>query len=92
MNPLSGQPSPLCAPSRPGCAGTSVVAGNDADEAATVTLTSPAVSIPAGGATLSFRRHIDSDAANGDVEAVRRLDATDTEIIGAGFPVTGIDG
>jgi hypothetical protein len=74
------------------CVGTNVVAGNYADEVATVTLTSPPVPIPAGGATLSFSQYIDSDATNGDVGAVRLLDSTDTEIVEGDFPVTGIDG
>jgi hypothetical protein len=74
------------------CAGTNVVAGAYADEVATVTLTSPAVAIPAGGATLGFRQYIDSDAANGDVGAVRLLDENDLEIVEGDFPVTGIDG
>ncbi len=54
-------------------------------------MTSPPVSIPAGGATLSFRQYIDSEAP-GDVGAVRLLDATDTEIVEGDFPVEGIDG
>jgi hypothetical protein len=75
------------------CAGTNVVAGDYGDEVATVTLTSPAIAVPAGGATLSFRQYIDSDAANGDMGALRLLDATDTEIVvEGGFPVTGING
>lgn len=73
------------------CVGTNVVAGNYADEVATVTLTSPPVPIPAGGATLSFRQYIDSEAP-GDVGTVRLLDATDTEIVEGDFPATGIDG
>jgi hypothetical protein len=73
------------------CAGTNV-AGNYADEVATVTLTSPAVSIPTVGAALSFRQYIDSDAPRGDVGAIRLLDATDTEIVEGDFPITGIDG
>jgi len=73
------------------CVGTNVVMGNFAHEDATVTLTSPPVSIPAEGATLSFRQYIDSDIP--DVGAVRLLDATtDTEISGGAFPDTDIVG
>jgi len=68
------------------------VAGLYADEDATITLTSPAIAVPAGGATLSFIQYIDSNAANGEAGAVRLLDATDTEIAEGAFPVTGIDG
>jgi hypothetical protein len=74
------------------CVGTNVVTGLYADEVATVTLTSPPVPIPVGGATLSFRQYIDSDIAKGDVGAVRLLDANDTEIVEDDFPVTSIDG
>lgn len=87
----SGLPG-LVDPDGTNCVGTNVVAGNYADEVATTTLTSPAVAIPAGGATLSFRQYIDSDAFNGDVGAIRLLDGTDTEIVEGDFPITGIDG
>ncbi|MDE0837134.1 MAG: choice-of-anchor J domain-containing protein [Akkermansiaceae bacterium] len=71
------------------CVGTNVM-GDFAHEDATVTLTSPPVSIPAGGATLSFRQYIDSDTP--DVGAVRLLDASGAEISGGAFPVTGFNG
>lgn len=73
------------------CVGTNVLAGEYADEIATLTLPSPAVPIPPGGATLRFRQYIDSFAP-GDVGAVRLLDASDVEIVEGDFPVTGIDG
>ncbi|BCX49062.1 hypothetical protein HAHE_29700 [Haloferula helveola] len=74
------------------CVGTNVVTGLYANEVATVTLTSPSIAIPAGGATLNFRQYIDSDAFNGDVGAIRLLDGSDIEIVDGDFPVTGIDG
>jgi hypothetical protein len=59
---------------------------------ASATLTSPAIAIPAEGATLSFRLYIDNDL--GDPGAVRLLDADngDTEIVDGEFPVTGLEG
>jgi hypothetical protein len=72
------------------CAGTNV-ADDYADEVATVSLTSPQIPIPAGGATLTFRQHIDTDAPN-DFGTLRLLDATDTEIIEGAFPVASIHG
>ncbi|MDA1007250.1 MAG: choice-of-anchor J domain-containing protein, partial [Verrucomicrobia bacterium] len=55
------------------CAGTNIVANYTAG--ADATLTSPAIEVPAGGATLSFQQYIDTDGS-GDVGAVRLLDAT----------------
>ncbi|MDA0767576.1 MAG: choice-of-anchor J domain-containing protein [Verrucomicrobia bacterium] len=73
------------------CAGTNIVANYTAG--ADATLTSPAIEVPAGGATLSFQQYIDTDGS-GDVGAVRLLDAgnADAEIIDGAFPVTSIEG
>lgn len=73
------------------CAGTNITAKYT--PSAVATLTSPAIAVPAGGATLSFQQYIDTDTT-GDVGAVRLLDAdnADSEISGGGFPVTPIEG
>lgn len=63
---------------------------------ASATLTSPAISIPAEGATLSFEQFIDTEQESGgpDFGSVRILDADngDAEIVDGVFPVTPLEG
>jgi hypothetical protein len=78
------------------CAGTNLGGfyGSNAD----VSLTSLSFAAPAGGATLSFQRFIDTEGAAGDggpdFGTVRILDAdnADAEIVGGDFPITAIEG
>jgi len=83
----SGGPDtgPTAASSDPNCAGTNI-AGNYTDSA-DVSLITPVIGVPAGGATLSFQQFIDTDLG-GDVGTVRILDAdnSDAEIVDGFFP------
>jgi hypothetical protein len=82
---------PDAAASGANCAGTNITAFYTAG--ADVSLTSPAIAIPAGGATLRFQQYIDTDGS-GDVGSVRLLDADneDAEITDGDFPLTPIEG
>ena len=86
--PIEG---PDAAASGANCAGTNITANYE--DGADVTLTSPAIPVPAAGATLSFQQYIDTDGS-GDVGSVRLLDAdnADAEITDGDFPVTPIEG
>ncbi|MFC7335959.1 Ig-like domain-containing protein [Haloferula chungangensis] len=78
------------------CAGTNL--GGNYGSSADATLTSPAFAAPAGGATLSFQRFIDTEGGAGDggpdFGTIRILDAdnADAEIINGDFPVTSLEG
>ena len=74
----TGGPGPAAAVSGPNCAGTGIT-GNYA-ASTTYSLVSPAIAVPAGGATLSFRQYIDTDLA-GDVGTIRILDADSADAL-----------
>lgn len=74
--------------------GTNAAATNLADaytSNAFATLTSPAIAVPAEGATLNFRLYLDNEFV--DPGNIRLLDAdNDDEIVGGMFPVEGLEG
>ncbi|MBK1826577.1 LamG-like jellyroll fold domain-containing protein [Haloferula rosea] len=87
---------PAAAANGSNCAGTNLAGDYTAD--ADATLTSPAFAAPAGGATLSFQRYVDTEGDVGeggpDFGSVRILDAdnADAEIVDGDFPITQIEG
>ena len=74
----TGGPGPPAAASALNCAGTGVA--TDYAASTTYSLVSPAIVVPAGGATLRFQQYIDTDLA-GDVGTIRILDADNADTL-----------